>query len=516
MNKQQLIALLKLGLIQSNPQLTTRLRIKGKYGSELVKSLLIQNLILPFIFILLYGGIFIFQNLYQYAGQFNGLFLVLVGVSLVQGISLIYNTFFDSNDFDHYKTLPISIHLVILSKAFVTVFSIIVYIIPCFIAFLNYSLNAGTNIFLSVILSLFLWLFLIIFIFTLSLLVIFGLSLLPIFKQRLKQIAKAMMIITSVFVLGAIFYNSYMGTNIETKPFFFIRPMLNILAQPFTTSGILSFIGIITILFVLLLLTKLKIYPLLIQNDIQTVAKSTKRNIGKKDNGTKILWRYQLRLIGESTLLFQIFSSTLLLPMILSFSLINLGQMIQSMNHFYGLFFLMGVLIASLVVTPNSLPAILVSIERQNFIFMTTTPLKLKSYLNLKLRFILTIQLSVNFILFVAICLLGKLPWLVSLLFIFGGVLYTIPACISQLIKDYRNPFFVWSDYTQLISKGQSNAKMAVLLLLKWIVMIIVAAVVVLAVHFLQPFWPNLMVSIVTLSFLLAYNISQYLKWRHI
>ena len=40
MNKQQFVALLKLGLIQSNPQITNRLRDKGKHGDALVKSLL--------------------------------------------------------------------------------------------------------------------------------------------------------------------------------------------------------------------------------------------------------------------------------------------------------------------------------------------------------------------------------------------------------------------------------------------------------------------------------------------
>ncbi|MEQ3458551.1 hypothetical protein [Enterococcus cecorum] len=131
MNKQQFVALLKLGLIQSNPQMTNRLRSKGKYGDDLIKGLLLQNLIFPIFIVILYGGIFMVQNLYQYPGQFNGLFLVLVGISLSQGISLIYNTFFDNNDFDHYKTLPIPLNLVIWSKSFITVFTIIIYLFPC-------------------------------------------------------------------------------------------------------------------------------------------------------------------------------------------------------------------------------------------------------------------------------------------------------------------------------------------------------------------------------------------------
>ena len=153
MNKQQFVALLKLGLIQSNPQITNRLRDKGKHGDALVKSLLLQNTILPLFIVILYGGIFMLQNLYQYPGQFNGLFLVLVGISLSQGISLIYNTFFDNNDFDHYKTLPIPLDLVIMSKSFITVFTIIVYLFPCFLAFVNYSIHAGTNLIVVELLS---------------------------------------------------------------------------------------------------------------------------------------------------------------------------------------------------------------------------------------------------------------------------------------------------------------------------------------------------------------------------
>src|SRR5699024_3105751 len=86
-------------------------------------------------------------------------------ISLSQGISLIYNTFFDNNDFDHYKTLPIPLNLVILSKSFITVFTIIIYLFPCLAAFINYSLHSGTNPVLAIILSIFLWIVLIVFIF---------------------------------------------------------------------------------------------------------------------------------------------------------------------------------------------------------------------------------------------------------------------------------------------------------------------------------------------------------------
>ena len=516
MNKQQFVALLKLGLIQSNPQITNRLRDKGKHGDALVKSLLLQNTILPLFIVILYGGIFMAQNLYQYPGQFNGLFLVLVGISLSQGISLIYNTFFDNNDFDHYKTLPIPLDLVIMSKSFITVFTIIVYLFPCFLAFANYSIHAGTNLIVGIFLAIFLWVFLICFIFMVSLLLLFGLSLLPAFKHRLKQVAKVMMIITSVLVILAIFLNSYTSQNLEAQPLFFIRPLLIVLAQPFSVQGLSCIGGIILLIAILFRLTRIKIYPLLSQNEVNSIAKSTKRAVRQKDNAKTILWRYQLRLIGESTLLFQVFSTTLFLPLVFGFSFMQMIADLKVGNEYYGLFLLLGVLLASLLVTPNSLPAILVSLERQNFGFLATTPQDLKAYLLLKFCFILIIQEVASLVVLLFIAIFGKFTIIGSILFVLGGALYTIPATAHYLLKDYKKPFFEWSDYIQLINRGQSNAMMLLIMFVKLIVTISAVVITAVSVELLGAFWANLIMSIIVSMGILSFGGWQILKWREI
>ncbi|MEQ3467439.1 hypothetical protein ABM135_07630 [Enterococcus cecorum] len=516
MNKQQFMALLKLGLIQSNPQMTNRLRSKGKNGDDLIKGLLLQNLIFPIFIVILYGGIFMAQNLYQYPGQFNGLFLVLVGISLSQGISLIYNTFFDNNDFDHYKTLPIPLNLVIWSKSFITVFTIIIYLFPCLAAFINYSLHSGTSPVLAIILSIFLWIVLIVFIFLLSLLLLFGLSLIPAFKHRLKQVAKVMMILTSVLVVIAILMNSYTAQNLEAAPVFFIRPLLFALSQPFAISGVSSLLGLVMVVALMVILTRSKIYPLLSQNEVNVVTKATKKAVGQKDNAHSILWRYQWRLIGESTLLFQIFSATILLPLFFGFSFMQIIAELKAGTEYYGIFLLVGVLLASLIVTPNSLPAILVSLERQNFHFLATTPQDIKKYLRLKFQFILIIQGALTLLILFGIALVGKFTLFSAIVFVLGGVLYTIPATANYLLKDYRQPFFEWSDYIQLINRGRSNAKMVLIMFAKWIATIIAVVVAVVLVAFFGAFWPNMLLSLLVVGGILAMYIWQILKWQKI
>lgn len=516
MNKRQFLALLKLGLIQSNPQITQRLRAKGKYGPALIKSLVLQNTLFPLLLVVVYGGIFLSQDLYRYPGQFNGLFLVLIGISLSQGITLIYNTFFDNNDFDHYKTLPLSIDMVIFSKSFITIFTIIVYLLPCFIAFLNYGLNAGTNIVLTLLLSLLFWLFLIILLFSLALLLLFGLSLVPAFKQKLKQIAKTMMVITSLLILLAIMLNTYQTASLSAKPYFFIQPFLNVLKQPFSKLSLLSLGIILAVIVILVLLTRIKIYPLLTQNDLNQATKQTKKALTNSTNAKHIFIRYQMRLIGESSLLFQIFSMTFIMPIVLSFSMVNLIALFNNLDRYFGLFLLLGVLITSLVVTPNSLPAILVSLERQNFPFLFTTPLSKKMYLNLKLTFILAVQLVANALLLLFICFIAKLNLLSALCFLIGGLWFTIPSCMHYLFKDYRFPFFEWSDYLQLVTRGQSNGKLFFMMLLKWIVAIVLVVVITLASSIFGTFWPNLLASIAVVVFLSGYSLAKIQQWRTI
>ena len=185
-------------------------------------------------------------------------------------------------------------------------------------------------------------------------------------------------------------------------------------------------------------------------------------------------------------------------------------------NEYYGLFLLLGVLLASLLVTPNSLPAILVSLERQNFGFLTTTPQDLKAYLLLKFRFILIIQEVASLVVLLFIAIFGKFTIIGSILFVLGGALYTIPATSHYLLKDYKKPFFEWSDYIQLINRGQSNAMMLLIMFVKLIVTIIAVVIKAVSVELLGAFWPNLIMSIIASMGILAFGGWQILKWREI
>ena len=171
---------------------------------------------------------------------------------------------------------------------------------------------------------------------------------------------------------------------------------------------------------------------------------------------------------------------------------------------------------ASLIVTPNSLPAILVSLERQNFHFLATTPQDIKKYLRLKFQFILIIQGALTLLILLGIALVGKFTLLSATVFVLGGVLYTIPATANYLLKDYRQPFFEWSDYIQLINRGRSNARMVLIMFAKWIVTIIAVVVAVVLVALFGAFWPNMLLSLLVVGGILAMYIWQILKWQKI
>ena len=134
----------------------------------------------------------------------------------------------------------------------------------------------------------------------------------------------------------------------------------------------------------------------------------------------------------------------------------------------------------------------------------------------MKFQFILIIQGALTLLILLGIALVGKFTLLSATVFVLGGVLYTIPATANYLLKDYRQPFFEWSDYIQLINRGRSNAKMVLIMFAKWIATIIAVVVAVVLVALFGAFWPNMLLSLLVVGGILAMYIWQILKWQKI
>ena len=106
MNKRQLLTLTSVNLRYANPQVTDKARKKGKSGTQLTRYLIQQYVLSGFVFLVIYGLTMIALDFSRLPGFFT-YYVALFGVlGFSQGISSIFNVFFDSQDLPAYLPLP--------------------------------------------------------------------------------------------------------------------------------------------------------------------------------------------------------------------------------------------------------------------------------------------------------------------------------------------------------------------------------------------------------------------------
>jgi hypothetical protein len=106
MNEDQFKNLLAVNLRLLNPQVTDRLRRKGKSGAELTSRLKMQFLLNGLIFFLIYGMVMLPINLAEYPNMFTYYVVLFVLLAISQSISGIYSVFFAGKDLNNYLPLP--------------------------------------------------------------------------------------------------------------------------------------------------------------------------------------------------------------------------------------------------------------------------------------------------------------------------------------------------------------------------------------------------------------------------
>ena len=102
MNKRQLLTLTSVNLRYANPQITDKARKKGKSGKQLTRYLIQQYLLSGLIFLLIYGLTMVALDFSRLPGFFTFYVALFGALGFSQGISNIFNVFFESQDLPAY------------------------------------------------------------------------------------------------------------------------------------------------------------------------------------------------------------------------------------------------------------------------------------------------------------------------------------------------------------------------------------------------------------------------------
>lgn len=525
MNKTQLVELTRVNLRYANPQVTDRARRKGKSGKALTRALVNQYLLSGVLFLVIYGMTMFLIDFSQMPGFFTYYVALFSILAFSQGISVIYNVFFESQDLPAYLPLPFRQSMIFTAKILVVVLTVTPFVFPMLVVFLLTGWRAGIFLPLAIVLAILLFLLVLATVFAICCLIVFGLTRTKFFKEHKKVVTSLLLGISmTIAIVGIVFMNGQSSDTqtgqIDRHPIAILLPLFHIVSNPFSMSGMLSFVGLIALFLVLMLAIKVLILPKFYEQlTDSTTAKGTGRKKHKANqNLGQLLTSYNTQLLKEPNLIMQVLSNSLLMPVIFIVTFAIGGSMNLSHldSRFIGVVFLAGIALTWMTINQTSFISNLISLDQENFNFVQSLPISMSKYMKQKFFVGFIVQTVLNG----AIALLGGIVFRLPLLFILslltGSLLGSYLLCLRFFARDYRFISLDWTSISQLFNRGAGNVGLVITMLGSIFGSLICLVLYGFAAMYL-PFWPlnlGVLAIIVIVTFLW---IRHYQKnfWNH-
>lgn len=470
MISSQLKTLIRLNLLFLNPQITDRLRKKGKKDKKLIRAIATQYIYSALLFIVVYGMTMLsvpFDRMPGYFTFYTALFGIL---ALSQGVSTVYNIFFESRDLAGYLPLPFRQKDIFLSKMLVVSLSVVPFVLPLLLVFILTAWRSGVFPIVAILIAVLLFVGFLIVIFELCSLIVFGLTKLTLFKKHKKlMISLLLFLSTGIAIIGILLIN---GQNqmkssdevVDHGVFPLFLPLFEMMHAPWRLQGIIAWAGLVALIALLGGIIKWTIFPKLYEQllDASPGISHEKRKQKEKQTVNRLLITYNLQLMKDPNLMMQVFMNSLIMPLIFiislgisgRFSLANIG------NQFFIVFLVAGMILAFLITNSTSFVAIFISLDKENFPYIVALPLSMKRHLRIKFFFGWLIQLGGLVIFSIIGTLMFQLPLILAFSFFLGSVGSSYLFSEYYFWRDFRLMELGWTNATQLFSRGSGTIGM--------------------------------------------------------
>lgn len=461
----QLKSLIEVNLLFANPQVTDKARKKGKSGKKLTQSILLQYLMSGLIFCVVYGVMMFTVDFSKSIGLFTIYMALFSILGISQAVTTILNIFFESHDLPAYLPLPFKQSTIFLAKISVVVLTVVPFVLPILVLFVLTGIQSHTGIILSIILGLVLFCLFLILLFGLASIIVFGLAKTPLYRKHKKLVTTGLLFVTMIgVVIGVLLLNQNNSTAMADSsrtPIGLFVPWHRLMADFVNLASMGYFLAIIGSILLIILVIRQWILPKFYEQLINISADEgqIKRKIKQHQNIGGLLVSYNVQLLKDPNLLLQVFSSSLLIPIIMLFSFgLNGGINLHELDsHFATLSLVVGVIVSFLVTNPVSIVSLIISLDKENFTYTLATPLDKKYYLKIKFYVGLGVQLLLTTLLSVIVIVLLKTPWLFGLAFLIGSFIGNYIFGSFYFWRDYRLFNSHWTNITQLFSRGSGT-----------------------------------------------------------
>ena len=194
------------------------------------------------------------------------------------------------------------------------------------------------------------------------------------------------------------------------------------------------------------------------ENVLKENSQAPKKGVKNPETINRILWKYNFGLIQDGTLMMQFLSSNLILPIFMLGPLLLDGNPIPEMPiSFWGLFFFAGFVYTFLTLNAVSIVGVIISLDRENFLFMKSLPFSMERYLKQKFLFAFTLQSLLPVLIVVVLLFIAKIPLLFGICFILGLLTGLFTMSQFYFVRDYRFLNLDWQNLTELFGRGGGN-----------------------------------------------------------
>lgn len=440
---------------------------------------------------------------------FSGMISFLLLLVFSTSLTAFYNVFYESKDLASYRPYAFKESEIIIAKGLSVLLPALAGIIPILAYFLVLYIRLAPSFWLGLPLMLLSLALLFVSLALVMVVAVHFLAQTAIFRKYQSIFANVMIGIGVLIPLLFVFFvqSTSRGIGNQTKE---IPPLLypihlfyKIAVEPFSTEAILGLLAWIILTVFLLYLTKKKVLPhfydVILLNSEEKVVKERRSKEGlstTKKGFFRMALRYNLSLLGQGTGVITVLFTSAFLPYLMMIGLVSKlrdYQLVPDIHPPYWLpLFFVGMFIAVVNNNITSLPAIALSLERENVDFLKSLPFDFARYVKVKFWIIFAVQSFLPVLILLGLSLYLGLPILSMIYLLVAWILASVILSCHHYFKDVKNLSTNWSNITDLVNR--SNRIVAIVLLLIYSVILMILVIV--SLFLVQSLSPVLAISL--------------------
>lgn len=424
---------------------------------------------------------------------FSFMVAILLVIAFSTSLTAFYNVFYESKDLVSYRPYAFKESEIIIAKGLSVLLPALPGIVPILAYFLVLYIRLAPSLWLGLPLMLLSLTLLFVSVTLVMVVAVHFLAQTTVFRKYQSIFANVMIGIGVLIPLIFVFFLQSTSGSIVDKvrdiPFLLypIHLFYKIAVEPFSTEAILGLLAWITLTVFLLYLTKKKVLPhfydVILLNSEEKVKKErrSKERISTTKKGFfRMVLRYNLSLLGQGTGVITVLFTSAFLPYLMMIGLISHlrdYQIVPDIHPPYWLpLFFVGMFIAVVNNSITSLPAIALSLERENVDFLKSLPFDFARYVKVKFWIIFAVQSFLPVLILLGLSLYLGLPILSMIYLLVVWTLASVILSCHHYFKDVKNLSTNWSSITDLVNR--SNRIVAMVLLLIYGLVLLISVIV--------------------------------------